>query len=297
MDDAHHPPPARRRGRRRRRTARAAHHSRRRRPPAHATADVCVVGAGPLRASPPRAPWSRPTARSSSSRRATASAGGRSTRRSAAGTSPRSAASTSARRRTGSSRWRDAVGVKTLPDLQRRLNVLTSRAGGSLYAAVPGLPDDPDVQQAILASRSSTPWPSRPACARPGRPRRPELGPATLDDWMRTESPQRRAARSSSSACQAIWGADPSELSLLYALQYTAAAGNAKTPGSFLRLVTTAGGAQERRFVGGSQLISEKVADRLGSRVVPPRARARRGPERRRRPGRGRRHDGRGAPA
>jgi hypothetical protein len=38
-------------------------------------------------------------------------------------------------------------------------------AGGvrSLYAAVPGLPDDPDVQQAILAPPSSTRRPSRPA--------------------------------------------------------------------------------------------------------------------------------------
>ena len=47
-----------------------------------------------------------------------------------------------------------------------------------------------------------------------------------------------------------------------------AAAGNAKHAGSFLRLITTGGGAQERRFVGGSQVISEKVADRLGQRVV-----------------------------
>jgi monoamine oxidase len=57
-------------------------------------------------------------------------------------------------------------------------------------------------------------------------------------------------------------------MSLLYVLQYTAAAGNANTAGSFLRLVTTPGGAQESRFVGGSQVISEKVADRLGKRVA-----------------------------
>ena len=90
----------------------------------------------------------------------------------------------------------------------------------------------------------------------------------TLDDWMRAEIPAEKGRAIFVAACQAIWGADPKELSLLYVLQYTAAAGNAKNPGSFLRLISTGGGAQERRFVGGSQVVSEKVADRLGQRVV-----------------------------
>jgi len=64
-------------------------------------------------------------------------------------------------------------------------------------------------------------------------------------------------------------------MSLLYALAYTAGAGNAGTPGSFARLITTPNGAQEQRFAGGSQLISERVApvrrivqDSDGVRVV-----------------------------
>ncbi len=69
-------------------------------------------------------------------------------------------------------------------------------------------------------------------------------------------------------ACEAVWGADPEQISLLYVLIYTAAAGNEKTPGSFLKLLTTKDGAQERRFTGGSQVISQRVADHLGSRVV-----------------------------
>jgi monoamine oxidase len=85
---------------------------------------------------------------------------------------------------------------------------------------------------------------------------------------MRGEVPSEKGRAIFTAACQSIWGVDPDELSLLYALQYVAAAGNAKSAGSFLRLITTGGGAQERRFVGGSQAISEKVADRLGGRVV-----------------------------
>ena len=162
-----------------------------------------------------------------------------------------------------------AVGVATFPTYNVGSNVLISGGVRSLYAAVPGLPEDPDVQQAILAAAKldaparqagvSAPWKAKEAKV---------WDRMTLNDWMRTEIPSERGRAIFISACQAIWGADPSELSLLYALQYSAAAGNAKTPGSFLRLVTTPGGAQENRFVGGSQVISEKVADRLGKRVV-----------------------------
>ena len=139
----------------------------------------------------------------------------------------------------------------------------------SLYPAVPGLPDDPDVQQALLAAAKldapakqagvDAPWKAAKAH---------EWDRMSLDDWMRGEIPSEKGRAIFTSACQSIWGADPKELSLLYVLQYSAAAGNAKNPGSFLRLITTGGGAQESRFVGGSQLISEKVADPLGKRVI-----------------------------
>ena len=69
-------------------------------------------------------------------------------------------------------------------------------------------------------------------------------------------------------AVNAIWGAEPRDLSLLYALWYARVAGNERTPGSFARLISTGGGAQEGRFVGGSQLLSIRMAAQLGSRVV-----------------------------
>jgi monoamine oxidase len=162
-----------------------------------------------------------------------------------------------------------AVGVKTFPTYNTGSNVLLAGGVRSLYDAVPGLPGDPDVQQALLASLKldapakqagvSAPWKARDART---------WDRMTLDDWMRTEVTTDKGRAVFVSACQAIWGADPSELSLLYVLQYVAAAGNATHPGSFLRLITTGGGAQERRFVGGSQVVSERVARRLGTRVV-----------------------------
>ena len=65
-----------------------------------------------------------------------------------------------------------------------------------------------------------------------------------------------------------IWGVDSNQLSALYAASYVAAAGNRSNPGSFFRLTSTAGGAQERRFLGGSQLVAQRVAQSLGRRVL-----------------------------
>jgi monoamine oxidase len=69
-------------------------------------------------------------------------------------------------------------------------------------------------------------------------------------------------------AVNAVWACEPRDLSLLHMLFYISAAGNEKTPGSFVRLISTDGGAQESRFVGGSQKVSLQMAKRLGSRVL-----------------------------
>jgi len=66
---------------------------------------------------------------------------------------------------------------------------------------------------------------------------------------------------------KAVWAAEPGDVSLLHALSYVTAAGNARTPGSFERLINVTGGAQERRFVGGAQQVSVRMARSLGRRV------------------------------
>jgi monoamine oxidase len=57
---------------------------------------------------------------------------------------------------------------------------------------------------------------------------------------------------------QAVWAAEPADLSLLHVLFYTHSAG------SFDLLLDTEGGAQQDRFVGGSQLVSIRMAEALG---------------------------------
>lgn len=65
-----------------------------------------------------------------------------------------------------------------------------------------------------------------------------------------------------------VFACEPRDISLLWVLFYIHAAGNEKEIGTFERLINTANGAQERRFVGGSQLVSQRVAHKLGKRVI-----------------------------
>jgi monoamine oxidase len=61
---------------------------------------------------------------------------------------------------------------------------------------------------------------------------------------------------------QAVWCAEPEEMSALSALGYVNAAGGLDA------LINTDGGAQQDRVVGGSQRIALELARRLGDRVI-----------------------------
>jgi monoamine oxidase len=64
------------------------------------------------------------------------------------------------------------------------------------------------------------------------------------------------------------FGADPDELSFLFTVWYVACSGNERHVGPFSRNSDTANGAQESRFVGGSQLVPLRLADQLGDIVA-----------------------------
>ena len=88
------------------------------------------------------------------------------------------------------------------------------------------------------------------------------LDQRTLAAWV-DENVESRAARDMiATAVLAVYGAEPSELSLLFALGY------AHGGGSMSALIRTAGGAQETRFTGGAQQLALRLAGELGDRVV-----------------------------
>ncbi len=163
-----------------------------------------------------------------------------------------------------------SLDVDIFPAYNEGNNVLRLDGRRSLYPANPGLSPDPDFQEAILTAIGMLdPMAAEVPVDAPWKaPRANEWDAVTLEAFKQANLTRPGAKKLFDVACEAIWGAEPREMSLLYALAYTAAAGNEQTPGSFLRLVTTAGGAQESRFVGGSQRIAQILARRLGEQVV-----------------------------
>jgi monoamine oxidase len=64
------------------------------------------------------------------------------------------------------------------------------------------------------------------------------------------------------------FGSDGLDMSMLFFLWYIATAGDESNAGTFERSSSTPDGAQDSRFVGGSQLVPLTLAKRLGSRVA-----------------------------
>jgi monoamine oxidase len=89
----------------------------------------------------------------------------------------------------------------------------------------------------------------------------------TFHSWIESRHPTPQFAAIVPAATRPIFGAEPRELSLLFTLFYIASSGDPGHPGTFERNFATEGGAQQSRFVGGSQLIALRVAHRLGPRV------------------------------
>jgi monoamine oxidase len=90
----------------------------------------------------------------------------------------------------------------------------------------------------------------------------------TLQDFVNTHVVSPRLKKLISVFTQAALGAEPSEFSLLFTLFYIAAAGDENNAGTIERLFDTPDGAQESRFIGGSQLVAQKVANQLGAAVL-----------------------------
>jgi monoamine oxidase len=90
----------------------------------------------------------------------------------------------------------------------------------------------------------------------------------TLERWIDENSASPDFHRLIPLATRPIFGAEPRELSLLFVVFYIASSGDETHQGTFERNFDTRGGAQQSRFLGGSQTIALKIAAELGNRVV-----------------------------
>src|SRR5262249_25751219 len=80
--------------------------------------------------------------------------------------------------------------------------------------------------------------------------------------WQRLHAPSRTVREVFDVAVRVIFGAEPSELSLLYFLHYASAGGG------LMHLVEIDDGAQQDRFARGAQSVSIRLAEGLGDRVT-----------------------------
>ena len=83
----------------------------------------------------------------------------------------------------------------------------------------------------------------------------------TLETWIQQNMGFDTARQFFKVAAEAIWAADPADISMLHALFYTKSCRDLDT------LMNVKNGAQEERFVGGAQTMADHIAAELGDRV------------------------------
>jgi monoamine oxidase len=99
----------------------------------------------------------------------------------------------------------------------------------------------------------AAPWQARRAA---------RLDSVSLGDWLRRTARTGLARELIALSCRTVWGAEPSDMSLLYVLAYVRAGG------SFDALLDVEGGAQQDRIVGGSALLATRISEALGRRIT-----------------------------
>ncbi len=93
-------------------------------------------------------------------------------------------------------------------------------------------------------------------------PKARQFDSMTLASWMQGQMNFTVARQFFKIAVEAIWAADPAEISLLHALFYIKSGRDLDT------LMNVKDGAQEERFVGGAQTIADRMAATFPDRIV-----------------------------
>jgi monoamine oxidase len=89
-----------------------------------------------------------------------------------------------------------------------------------------------------------------------------ELDAESLGGWLRSVRATSTARDLMAIMARVTWGCEPDEVSMLHAVRYVKAAGGLD------RMLDVAGGAQQDRFLAGTQQIAVVAASELGSRVL-----------------------------
>jgi monoamine oxidase len=155
------------------------------------------------------------------------------------------------------------LGVETFPTHHQGHNLL--ELGGKLRrykGTIPRLA--PHVLLSIQRARRRLRRASArvPADAPWTAPKAADLDSQTLASWLGKSVRVKKARRLLEVATGTVMGTGTAELSALWMLSYVSSAGG------FDALIDVEGGAQQDRFVGGSQRIAQRLAEELGEDVV-----------------------------
>ncbi len=162
------------------------------------------------------------------------------------------------------------LGVATFPEYATGKNVYRSALLGR-QEFTGTVPPDPTIllDAALALGKLDAMAAEIPVDAPWAHPKAAQWDRMTLGDWIRRNTLNSRGVEHLIRAwTHPGFGADPDQLSLLFVLHYIACSGNETTVGTFARNSDTVGGAQESRFVGGSQRIPLALAKKLGTRVA-----------------------------
>ena len=151
------------------------------------------------------------------------------------------------------------LGVETFPTHAAGVNLLEHRGAMHRYTGAiprinPAILVDVELAQRRLNRMArrvplDAPWEAPKARALDGQ---------TAATWMRRNMRTRGGRMLLELGIEAVWAAQPEDMSLLHVLFYIHSAG------SLNMLFDTEGGAQQDRFVGGSQLVPIRMAEELG---------------------------------
>ena len=151
------------------------------------------------------------------------------------------------------------MGVDTFPTYAEGQNVnvwrgKVTRHGGTIPRINPAVLADVAQAMARLNRMADAVPLDRPWAA----PKAAAWDATTVRTWMERSMATRGGKDVLALAIQSVFAAEPDDFSLLHLLFYT------HSGGSLEMLFDTTGGAQDSRFVGGSQLVAKRLAERLG---------------------------------
>jgi monoamine oxidase len=162
----------------------------------------------------------------------------------------------------------DQLGVDTFPTYIEGENVYYADGIRRTYTG--DLPPDPLALPDAIVTIERINQMSRevPVDAPWQAPNAHEWDGQTMESWLRNNNVLPRTRELVDLLYNSLLGNQSRDASLLFSLFYIAGFGNEDNPGTIDRGIATKNGAQERRFVGGSQLVSIRMAERLDGQVV-----------------------------